>query len=39
MSNLKIQPPKNVPIFSPEKLSNYVDSVIIFRKSELDHTL
>ena len=35
MSNLKIQPPKNVPIFSPEKLSNYVDSVIIFRKSEL----
>ena len=36
MSNVKIRPPKNVPIFPPEKLGQYINSNIIFRKVELN---
>ena len=35
MSNVKIKPPKNVPIYPPEKLSQFINSSIIFRKVEL----
>ena len=36
MSNVKIKVPNKVPIFSPEKLSNLINSNIIFRQVELN---
>ena len=36
MSNVKIKPPKKVPIYPPEKLSKLINSNIIFRKIELN---
>ena len=36
MSNVKIKPPKKVPIYPPEKLGKYINSNIIFRKVELN---
>ena len=36
MSNVKIKPPKKVPIYPPEKLSQLINSNIVFRKIELN---
>ena len=35
-SNMTLKSPKKVPIFSPEKLTKYIQSNIVFRKVELN---